>query len=314
MTEKVKSPAMEKHEYYRDLMKAAKTPVELSAIRTEYTVDTVVSDQSKSVLKSIYEMEEMRIKVSFTALPWQAAPYYAQKSDTDRVAESHAQDDKVAFKELITTEVVNTIFPEIEIITTNTNESITSNDPVTIPDTISETTSVTKVTANIPSEQPSGPMPPVTEPVWQNPVKRTRKSKEVIEWGVTSVTLSREIKLPIDGVQFSNNLFGITLTASTYEEARSLIEEAFADYTNSTKLLSKDHVDKAYAQWLADGKKVAPVPIPPMLKPATKVQYTTNEERAREMIKQMANSSPAALEFAKAFTAINPMLPTNNLV
>jgi nitrous oxidase accessory protein NosD len=62
------------------------------------------------------------------------------------------------------------------------------------------------------------------------------------------VTLSREVKLPIDGVQFSNNLFGITLTASTYEEAKAMIDEAFSDFTESTKLISKAHVDKAYVQ------------------------------------------------------------------
>lgn len=65
---------------------------------------------------------------------------------------------------------------------------------------------------------------------------------------MTAVTLSREIKLPIDGVQFSNNLFGITLTAPTYEEAKAGIEEAFADYTKSTKLISIKEVNDAYTR------------------------------------------------------------------
>lgn len=332
------SPALERHSYYLEAIVSAQTLADLSSIRTEYTVDTVLNDGQKWILKSRYEIREMQLKALFTAPPGKAAPAYSQDNPNpvsivtpqQRVAASHAQDDAVTFgaplpsaTEFVTPAVANEVFPEIEIVTTNS----TANDtPLTTTSQVVKTSSDSTPTPSIPVTEN---LQPTSWLIWSTeqkqediPKKRTRSSSKdrdegtggVWTKGTMQVTLSREVKLPIDGVQFSNNLFGITLTASTYEEAKALIEEAFADFTESTKLISKAHVDKAYAQWLEDGKKSVPAPVAPVLKPATKVTYTTNEERARAMINQMANSSPAALEFAKAFTALNPMLPTNNLV
>lgn len=315
------SPSLEKHSYYLEIIVEATTLAELSAIRTEYTLDPVLTEGQKGVLKSRYEIREMQLKALYTAQPGVWAPAFTNQ---ERVAVTHAQDDAVAFWTApVTPAIADEVFAPVEIITVNS----TANDiPLTVPSQIVKTSSDTTPAPVIPVTKK---IEPVAWPVWLPepseeavPKKRTKTASKDREDGTgctwtkwtMSVTLSREVKLPIDGVQFSNNLFGITLTASTYEEAKTLIDEAFADFTESTKLISKAHVDKAYAQWLEDGKKVVPVPVPPMLKPASKVAYTTNEERAREMIKQMANSSPAALEFAKAFTVLNPMLPTNNLV
>lgn len=333
------SPSLERHSYYLEAITSSQTLADLSSIRTEYTVDTVINDQQRGILKSRYEIREMQLKALYVAKPGQAAPAYAL-DPKERVAITHAQDDLVAFGESVlpnvtsafwtapvTPAMVDEVFAPVEIVTVDTTNSTTNDIPLTtpveVPQTSIDNTNAPIVPVAESIERPLGPVWSTEQNEETVPKKRTRTSSKDREagdgtqWskGVTAVTLSREIKLPIDGVQFSNNLFGITLTAPTYEEAKAGIEEAFADYTERTKLISfktlGDEVAKAYTKWLAEwAAKVAT----PVWKPATKVSYTTNEERAKLMINQMANSSPAALEFAKAFSALNPLLPTNNIV
>ena len=250
-----KSNSLEKHQYYLDIIIESTTLPELSAIRTEYTLDPVLTEGQKGVLKSRYEIQEMKLKALYTASPWKSAPAYAMKDSAiapaERIAITHAQDDLTAFgssdiPKAVTPAIADEVFdaPDIEIVTVG----ITNPTPNETP------------TIEIPSEpivQTSEPIidsvKQVTWSVWSTKPKQEKVSKK--NTGVATVTLTREIKLPIDGVQFSNNLFNVSLTASTYEEAKVAIEEAFTDFTQSTKLLSKDHIDKAYAQWLADGEK-----------------------------------------------------------
>lgn len=336
------SPSLERHSYYLDAIVWAQTLADLSSIRTEYTVDPVLTEGQKGVLRSRYEIREMQLKALYTAQPGVGAPAYALKdsvsapeslSHQERVAVTHAQDDAVAFgtpdKEPVTAKVVDEVFPDVEIVTVDTTNH-TPNDMTPTPP--SQVTPPVSNPTPIPSTPVSDPIQQTAWPVWLPepseeavPKKRTRTASKDRDdgngtgWskGVTAVTLSREIKLPIDGVQFSNNLFGITLTASTYEEAKAGIEEAFADFTNSTKLLSKDHVDKAYAQWLADWEskaKVEDIKNKLVIAPAVKAVYKDNLERSRAMILQLCAAFPEAKTFAQEFAKLNPIIQEQSIV
>lgn len=342
------SPALERHSYYLEAIVSAQTLADLSSIRTEYTVDTVLNDWQKGVLKSRYEIREMQLKAMFTAPPGKAAHAYSL-DNKERIAITHAQDDAKAFTTPVTPAVANEVFPDqgessgssktfpaIEILTTN-DSPVTVDTTNSTPNDIHPTPSVeVPQIANIIAPAFVAPVTPAIEQptwsVWQVepseetvPKKRTRSPNKDRDEGAgspwakwtSSVTLSREIKLPIDGVQFSNNLFGITLTASTYEEAKAGIDEAFADFTNSTKLLSKDHVDKAYAQWLADWEskaKVEGIKNKLVIAPAVKAVYKDNLERSRAMILQLCAAFPEAKTFAQEFAKLNPIIQEQSIV
>lgn len=323
------SPSLERHSYYLEAITSSQTLADLSSIRTEYTVDTVINDQQKGILKSRYEIREMQLKALYTAKPGQAAPAYAL-DPAERVAITHAQDDAQAFSAPVTAQVVNEVFPDVEIITVDTTNSTPNDIP---PTTSSEVPQI----ANIIAPAFVAPITPAIEqptwPVWQAeqneetvPKKRPRSPNKDRDEGAgntwakwtSSVTLSREIKLPIDGIQFSNNLFGITLTAPTYEEAKAGIEEAFADYTERTKLISAktlgDEVAKAYTKWLTEWAAKVATPVQKEIAPAVKAVYKDNLERSRSMILQLCAEFPEAKTFAQEFAKLNPIIQEQSIV
>jgi hypothetical protein len=94
----------------------------------------------------------MQLKALFTAPPGKAAPAYSQDNPNpvnivtpqQRVADAHAQDDAVVF---VTPAVANEVFPEIEIVTTNS----TANDiPLTVPSQVVKTSSDSTPTPSMP--------------------------------------------------------------------------------------------------------------------------------------------------------------------
>lgn len=335
------SPSLERHSYYLEAITSSQTLADLSSIRTEYTVDTVLNDWQKGVLKSRYEIREMQLKALYTAKPGQAAPAYAL-DPKERVAITHAQDDLVAFGESVlpnvtsafgtapvTPAMVDEVFAPVEIVTVDTTNS-TPND--IHPTTSTEVPQITNIIAPAFVAPVTPAIEQPTWSVWQVepseetvPKKRTRSSNKDREDGTgsgwakwtSSVTLSREIKLPIDGVQFSNNLFGITLTAPTYEEAKAGIEEAFADYTKSTKLISIKEVNDAYtrghAAWISEAIKVQQE-VKKEIAPAVKAVYKDNLERSRAMILQLCAAFPEAKTFAQEFAKLNPIIQEQSIV
>jgi len=77
--------------------------------------------------------------------------------------------------------------------------------------------------------------------------KRTRKAKEESVQSVNhsmSITLKRRINLPIEGVQYSNNEFGCEVTASTKEEAQSLLEELMTEFMSDSWLVRKSTMNE----------------------------------------------------------------------
>lgn len=121
------SPSLERHSYYLEAITSSQTLADLSSIRTEYTVDTVINDQQKGILKSRYEIREMQLKALYVAKPGQAAPAYAL-DPKERVAITHAQDDAQAFGTApVTPAMVDEVFAPVEIVTVDTTNS-TPND------------------------------------------------------------------------------------------------------------------------------------------------------------------------------------------
>lgn len=134
------SPSLERHSYYLEAVTSAQTLADLSSIRTEYTVDTIINDQQRGILKSRYEIREMQLKALYTAKPGQAAPAYAL-DPKERVAITHAQDDAQAFKEIVTPAIAEQVFPDVEIITTNSTPNEIPTPPVEVPTTTASNTS-----------------------------------------------------------------------------------------------------------------------------------------------------------------------------
>ena len=130
------SPSLERHSYYLEAVTSAQTLADLSSIRTEYTVDTIINDQQKGILKSRYEIREMQLKALYTAKPGQAAPAYSL-DPKERVAITHAQDDAIAFA---TPAMVDEVFAPVEIITTNSTPNEIPTPPVEVPTTTASTT------------------------------------------------------------------------------------------------------------------------------------------------------------------------------
>ena len=137
------SPSLEKHSYYLEIIVEATTLAELSAIRTEYTLDPVLTEGQKGVLKSRYEIREMQLKALFTAQPGVGAPAFTNK---ERVAVTHAQDDAVAFA---TPAIADEVFPDIEITTVDT--TTTNSTPNETPTTPAPTPAVSSEGTPVPS-------------------------------------------------------------------------------------------------------------------------------------------------------------------
>ena len=152
------SPSLERHSYYLEAITSSQTLADLSSIRTEYTVDTVINDSQRGILKSRYEIREMQLEALYTAKPGQAAPAYAL-DPAERVAITHAQDDAVAFgtpdKEPVTAKVVDEVFPDVEIVTVDTTNH-TPNDMTPTPP--SQVTPPVSNPTPIPSTQVADPI------------------------------------------------------------------------------------------------------------------------------------------------------------
>lgn len=113
--------------------------------------------------------------------------------------------------------------------------------------------------------------------------KRTRKSKEEGIQSVNnsmSITLKRRINLPIEGVQYSNNEFGCEVTASTKEEAQSLLEELMTEFMSDSGLVRKSTMNEMIA---IEKNKSQPAQTKEVIKEVEKVVYKRSPEDDLEL-------------------------------
>lgn len=303
-----KSPKLERYEYFRDIIKEATTPAELNSIRVEYTRDTILEESAIKTLNELYDIYIVPLKNKFTAEPGRAAPAFANK--VKDLKEQYKEIDKEQF---VTPAVADEVFDWPVEVSLNPTPNVIPTTPV-------ESTPAPDKDLVKDIEPNNQVVEPIAWPVWQDTPKETvvkPKSKRS-KWDdtATTVTLSREIKLPINGVQFSNNLFGLSLTASSYEEGKAMMDEAFKDFIKDSDLIPRSHVTDAYNKWLEEGKKLVPPaqPVAKVLPSAKKAEYRDNLTRARAMINQLCEVFPEAKQFAQQFASINPIVPEQTII
>ena len=113
--------------------------------------------------------------------------------------------------------------------------------------------------------------------------KRTRKAKEEGIQSVNnsmSITLKRRINLPIVGVEYSNNEFGCEVTASTKEEAQSLLEELMTEFMSDSGLVRKSTMNEMIA---IEKNKARPTQTKEVIKEVEKVVYKRSPEDDLEL-------------------------------
>ncbi len=110
--------------------------------------------------------------------------------------------------------------------------------------------------------------------------KRSRKAKDESVQTALSITLKRRINLPIEGVQYSNNEFGCEVTASTKEEAQSILEELMTEFMSDSGLIRKSTMNEMIA---IEKNKAQPVQTKEVEKIVEKVVYQRSPEDDLEL-------------------------------
>jgi len=155
-------------------------------------------------------------------------------------------------------------------------EAVDPLDAIPLAEAVTEVVSVmpetNKPTNNITADEATEEKP-----------KRSRKAKEESVQTMNnslSITLKRRINLPIEGVQYSNNEFGCEVTASTKEEAQSLLEELMTEFMSDSGLVRKSTMNEMIA---IEKNKAQPVQTKEVEKIVEKVVYQRSPEDDLEL-------------------------------
>jgi len=152
--------------------------------------------------------------------------------------------------------------------------TVTASDTIIDPlDSIPEAQDTTVATPIIPE------IPKTDEWVEEKP-KRTRKIKDEWVQQTQSITLKRRINLPIENVQYSNNEFGCEVTASTKEEAQSILEELMTEFMSDSWLVRKSTMNEMIA---IEKNKAQPVQTKEVEKIVEKVVYQRSPDDDLEL-------------------------------
>lgn len=129
----------------------------------------------------------------------------------------------------------------------------------------------------------------------EEPKTRKRRTKEemITEWAPRSnksYTLHRVVKVPIDGVQFSNNECGASVTSDNLEDAKAELTSIMEDFLSSSNLIFKvtsdARVKDAYAKWLAEWKAVVEkVVTAPVQFESTPTLPTLTEDNKKDLLR-----------------------------
>jgi hypothetical protein len=155
-------------------------------------------------------------------------------------------------------------------------EAVDPLDAIPLAEAVTEVVSVMPET-NKPTNNITADEAPEEKP------KRSRKAKEESVQTVNnslSITLKRRINLPIEGVQYSNNEFGCEVTASTKEEAQSLLEELMTEFMSDSGLVRKSTMNEMIA---IEKNKAQPVQTKEVEKIVEKVVYQRSPEDDLEL-------------------------------
>lgn len=240
---------LERHQDCIKAIYACKTAEDFDAIPT-WIDQYVLPDKNLETMQTVIANQRRLLKTdTATTTP-------APNTRAEQIAEEYKEVDAENFTDPIPT----TPTPEEVAESGITIEVSGGTDaPVTVQVTdrtvgSGESTIKTTTPAPAPAEStdPLDAIPEQKEPeIDDTPkAKRTRKPKEETVQSVNnsmSITLKRRINLPIEGVQYSNNEFGCEVTASTKEEAQSLLEELMTEFMLDSGLVRKSTMNEMIA-------------------------------------------------------------------
>ena len=144
--------------------------------------------------------------------------------------------------------------------------------------------------------------------------KRSRKAKVgwldpmpvPTQW-VQSVTVSRRVNLPIEWVQYSNNEFNVSVTASNREDAVNELNELTTSFLADQWLVRKSIADKTIADLRAQLKAEQEAKIAKTVAPAWDPELVKKHEKLREMMNYIYKNSTNKAEFValkESFTSL----------
>lgn len=238
---------LERHQDCIKAIYACKTAEDFDAIPT-WIVQYNLPDRNMETMKTVIDNQRRLLKID-TAIttPVPSVP----TTRAEQIAEEYKNIDAENFKIPIPTpEEVAQSWITIEV-------SGGTDAPVTV-----QATDLSPAPAE--STDPLDAIPEQKEPeieawigAWiidDTPkAKRTRKPKESDQSDVipqtirNTITLKRRINLPIEGVQYSNNEFGCEVTASTKEEAQSILEELMTEFMADSGLVRRSTMNEMIA-------------------------------------------------------------------
>ena len=136
--------------------------------------------------------------------------------------------------------------------------------------------------------------------------KRSRKAKtdttQTSSWhycppNIQSVTVSRRVNLPIEWVQYSNNEFNVSVTASSRDDAVSELNELTTLFLADQWLVRKHMHDKVVADLRAQLKAEQEAKIAKTVQPAWDPDLLKRHEKLRDMMNFIYKNSTNKEEF-----------------
>jgi hypothetical protein len=130
-----------------------------------------------------------------------------------------------------------------------------------------------------------------------------------------SVTLHREVKCPIEWIDYSGNAFGMDVTAGSYDEAKAIIDTEFEAFLSDSWLVRSSKVEQlekvAYNRGLEAGKKLAtPAPAPVVQKRSDADDLELRRyARVQLFMQELAKDpriAPVLVEIRDKFAITNP--------
>lgn len=280
---------LERHQDCIKAIYACKTAEDFDAIPT-WIDQYVLPDKNLETMQTVIDNQRRLLKVdTATTTP-------APMTRAEQIAEEYKDVDAENFKDPIPTtptpeEVAEsgitievsggTDAPVTVKATTPAHAPVESTDPL---DAIPLASAVTEIESVLPdTDKPTNNL--TAEEITGSPEKpkRSRRAKEEGVQSVNnsmSITLKRRINLPIEGVQYSNNEFGCEVTASTKEEAQSLLEELMTEFMSDSGLVRKSTMNEMIA---IEKNKAQPAQTKEVIKEVEKVVYKRSPEDDLEL-------------------------------
>lgn len=281
-----KSPSLEAHQNALKIIYSWTTPEQFD------TAQALLKEKRFEVLKPtqiatlLWVAENQRKIYASKSTPITVDEVSDQQlSRAEEIAEEYKEIDEEQFgaEEVILSTPVSP--QEDAILTSNTNHTPVAEESFTPASDGQEPVKRKKRTASMSPE----------EYAKQVGMMNTHKQ---LQW-VQSVTVSRRVNLPIEWVQYSNNEFNVSVTASSKEDAvnelNTLLESFLADQWLVRKSIADKTIADLKAQLKAEQEKKVVPPAP--VQPAWDPELLKRHEKLRDMMNFIYKNSTNKEEF-----------------